>query len=172
MKGGIELEEFSSACSVHLNAQGCLETRPKVVTDKVSNIAAWTDAFLIYSSIYMRKHVSQGPDLLHYMSIIRDAARRHPGFSWRAYDEQFRLRQTVKFQSWSKINPDLWLRVMAAPSVSPAAVQRNSMFAHIPSATRNARAPMLCLDFNKGFCRWPKCKYIHICSSCKANTQW
>ena len=155
LKGAVELQEICSGGAVHLNKQGVLESRPKIVKEQVSSIEKWTDAFLIFSSIFLKKHPSKAQELLQYMSIIREAANRSPSsFAWRQYDEHFRLRQATQAQPWNKINADLWLRVMTMSTHTP-----------VPSDARPT-SKIKCLDFNHGVCRFKPCRYLHACSHC------
>lgn len=118
------------------------------------NIDKWTDAFLIYASVYLKKYPGKAQEILQYITIIREAASRSPSsLSWRSYDEQFRIRQATTVQSWGKLNPDLWLRVMTA---MPPSTQFN-----VAPFTRGA-----CLDFNNSTCSWNPCRYNHVCSNC------
>ena len=93
---------------------GLVETRSKISRDKVTSIDKWTDAFLIFTSIYIKRYPSKCQELLQYISIIRKAASRSSSLSWRTYeyDELCRLRQVTKVQPWGKLNPNLWLRVI------------------------------------------------------------
>ena len=107
LKGSVELQDLFSTGVVHLTGKGQLEARPLVNTkDKVPNIEKWTDAFLIFASIYLKRYPSKIQEILQYMNIIREAASRSVTFTWRSYDEQFRLRQESEVQSWGKINSD------------------------------------------------------------------
>ncbi|KAJ8307959.1 hypothetical protein KUTeg_014489 [Tegillarca granosa] len=84
---------------------------------KVSNIGQWTDAFMIFASIYLQKYqnVQMALDLLKYCSTIRWAASKVPGPAWRQYDEQFRLRRAKKpSKSWARLDLDLWLLFISA----------------------------------------------------------
>lgn len=153
LKGNVELQDICSGGILHITDKGQLETRPKVTRDKVNNIVKWTDAFLIFSSIYLKKFPNKAQELLQYMSIIRDAAARSSSLSWRTYDEQFRIRQATKVQPWGKLNSDLWLRVMTSSGTS------------FPSEVTNPNIGT-CFDFNNGFCSWNSCKFTHACSHC------
>ena len=57
------------------------------------SIEKWTDAFLIFSSIYLKAHPDKASELLHYAYTIRECAVHKGGTAWRTYDEQVRLRQ-------------------------------------------------------------------------------
>ena len=153
LKGSVELQEYCSGGVLHLTDKGQMETRPKVIKDKVMSIEKWTDAFLIFLSIYLKQHPNKVQEILQYMNIIREAASRSHSLAWRSYDEQFRVRQASNVQSWAKIHPDLWLRIMTShtSSTEPHVSQR-------PLAN--------CLDFNNGFCSFNPCRFKHACSNC------
>ncbi len=109
-------------------------------------------------SIHIQKHNSAA-ELIQYMSIIREAAGRHSGFCWRTYDEQFRLRQANNPAPWSKINPELWLRIMSTSVATDAPSWRSGE--NLAVSKRRS-----CNDFNKGQCTFKNCKYSHVCSIC------
>lgn len=159
LKGGVELAELYGSNLLSVNEKGQLETRPKTVSDKISNISRWTDAFLIFSSIYLEHFPEKTQELLKYMSVIREAANTHAGFGWRNYDEQFRLRQAAQVQSWGTINSDLWLRCFSSN-------QASSSYSN-PYSSASSKPPP-CLDFNKGVCQWTFCRYTHACSVCSS----
>lgn len=159
LKGAMELQGLCSGGVVHVTNKGFLESRtfdsrPELTKDKVPNIEKWTDAFLIFTSIYLKKHPSKAQELLQYMNIIREAASRSSAsFAWRSYDEAFRVRQASDLQSWGKINPDLWLRLMSSTT-------------HVRSETPQPATKANCLDFNNGFCNFYPCRFTHACSHC------
>ena len=76
LKGAVELQELCEGGTIHLNKQGILESRPRISKDQVPNIERWTDAFLIFTSIYLKRYPDVSQELLQYMSIIREAASR------------------------------------------------------------------------------------------------
>ena len=157
LKGSFELTEYCSGGALVLGPGGTLETKQRDCPSKILSIDAWTDAFIIFTAIMIVKHKDQAPDLLKYMFTIREAAARQGGFAWRAYDEQFRLRQASGFSSWAVINNDLWWRCMIVGSNVPTKVA--TVPAHSPR-------PHPCMDFNKGLCSWPNCRFAHVCMGC------
>ncbi|KAJ8314822.1 hypothetical protein KUTeg_006972 [Tegillarca granosa] len=80
LKGSAELTDFYTASNLVLNESGCLESRPKVLKDKIPSIEKWTDAFLLFTNIYLRRYPERAVALTQYMSVIRDAAAWSPGF--------------------------------------------------------------------------------------------
>ena len=99
------------------------------------------------------------------MSLIREAESRSKGsFAWRTYDENFRMRQAIRPESWAKINPDLWLRSMTLPALSqPTSTSQMNMN---PQPAKQRVRP--CFDYNsvKG-CSFRQCKYDHMCMACR-----
>jgi len=155
LKGAIEMNALCSGGYLTLNSEGRLETKQFECKDKIMSIEKWTDAFLIYSSIYLKAHPDKTPELLHYAYTIRECAVRQGGTAWKTYDEQFRLRQAQTPASWGCINNDLWWRCIS--------LRENA--AH----TSNTNSSYTCNDFNKGGCSRPNCKFAHHCSSCGAS---
>ena len=154
LKGNVELQELCSGGLIHITESGNIETRPKITKEKVTNIEKWTDAFLIFSSIYLEKFPNKTQELLQYMSIIREAASRtNTGLAWRLYDEQFRLRQAIQVQSWDHINADLWLRVLG------------TSIPNTPTKPRTS-GTNTCNFFNQGYCSYNPCRFPHVCSHC------
>ena len=157
LKGSSELSELASGSILKLTADGQIESRPKQCTDKIANIERWTDAFIIFASIYLAKFPTKTGELLQYMFNIRESAVNKGGFAWRNYDEQFRLRQALNPSSWAHINSDLWWRCTLTKETSD-----------VPSHTITGNK-FTCNDFNNGQCRWPNCRFNHICSGCGGN---
>jgi hypothetical protein len=149
-----------------LNEHGMLEIAPKP-SRQIRNIREWTDAFLVFMAIYIKKYPSKSGELLQYIATIREAeSRNSSSLCWKSYDENFRLRQAVSPMSWSKINPDLWLKLMTGQSV-----QGNfAMNKVVKSNIQNSSSIKVCFDFNspRG-CRFPNCRFSHRCILCKGD---
>ena len=141
---------------------GTIEVKPKPAR-VVQNIREWTNAFLIFSDILIKKNPEKAVELLQYMALIREAEARAQGsFAWRQYDENFRMRQAVQPQSWAKINSDLWLRAMTFPALSQPLTTSFNRY----SSNKPRLRP--CFDFNspRG-CSFKPCKYDHLCTACR-----
>lgn len=162
LKGSVELEEICGGGTLKVTDSGIIEKQPKYMKDKVPNIEKWTDAFIIFMSIYLEKQPQKIHELLQYMSVIREAAYKYSGVAWRTYDEQYRIRQAIFLTSWAQINSDLWLRIMSNPSqASPT----QSQVSH-SSTTITQTKKLHCHGFNQGYCSWVPCKFNHCCSVC------
>lgn len=86
------------------------------LNSKISSIESWTDAFIIYASIYSAAHPERHQELLKYMSTIRTAAKRCKSLGWKLYDQQFRHRIAMDpSRTWSAIDYELWLLFITTP---------------------------------------------------------
>lgn len=157
LKGAVDLAEFCSGSFLKISADGRIESSQRECKDKINSIEKWTDAFIVFSSIYLMYHPGKTHEMLHYMYNIRECAKYQGGEAWKVYDEQFRLRQALNPSPWSQINNDLWWRCMQVR--------------HPNNGTQNKPATQSfmysCNDFNSGVCRWPNCKFAHVCSKCR-----
>ena len=55
-----------------------------------------------------------------YAETVKTASLQFPGFGWRSYDKQFRLRQAVNpARSWAELDMELWVTVAAASALVP-----------------------------------------------------
>lgn len=137
-----------------LNESGelTLQTNQK---QKIDTISKWTDAFIIYMSIYLESHPEKAQDLLKYMQSVRLGASRH-STGWLQYDQQFRLRMMAEpSKSWAAVDFELWLLYMG-PLHQPAP------FAPV----YNKASLKKCYDFNYTKCLRPACQYKHSCIYC------
>lgn len=151
--------------NLFVNEHGQIQTRPKVLKE-IGNIREWTDAFLIFMAIYLKKYREKVFELLQYMNTIREAESRCQNLAWREYDAEFRTRQALKLEPWSKIYSDLWLKLMTNTNrLETIGFQPKAGFIGQSGQSR----PMLgiCYDFNKGRCYFRNCKFSHICLACK-----
>ena len=138
---------------MHVSPEGYTEAKPKQSKETVPNIECWTDAFLIFASIYTVRYPDKVQELFRYMSVIRDASSKFPFNSCRLYDEQFRMRQAIKVMNWGNINPYLWLRIM------PSSINKI-----LPSQSSQSNiATKICRFFNKGSCTYYHCNFRHAC---------
>lgn len=107
----------------------------------ISSIEQWTDAFIVFISIFCIRHPVKVPELLKYMSIVRDAAKKFPGGGWIEYDQQFRRRQAcLPNRSWALIDGELWYTVLIPAAVASKSPASGKSF---PDQPFRARAPFL-----------------------------
>ena len=124
---------------MHVSPEGHIEAKPKQSKETVPNIERWTDAILIFASIYTVCYPDKVQELFKYMPVIRDSSSKFPFNSCKLYDEQFRMRQAIKVMNWGNIIPDLWLRIM------PSSINKS-----LPSQSSQSNiATNTCRFFNK-----------------------
>ena len=68
-------------------------------------IHQWTDAFLIFISIYLQKFPQEASNLLKYMYTIREINKLHGEQAWRNYDETFRKIRETSLLPWERVVP-------------------------------------------------------------------
>lgn len=76
-------------------------TRQKEIT----SISQWTDAFLVFVSVLAVKKPELTPDLMKYMSVIRNMEQTYGGYAWCVYDQRFRTLLPMMNLHWGAI---LW----------------------------------------------------------------
>ena len=142
--------------NLSLNCSGELVIKPSK-KQTIDNIESWTDAFIIFSGIYLSAHPEKTQELLKYMSTIRTGAKRHGGLGYLSYDQQFRLRMVSDpvSMSFDKVDNELWLLYMNTNVLQP-----------MPLNQANAIAPKKCFDFNYRQCFKRNCSFRHACLIC------
>lgn len=130
---------------------GELVMSPKVEEPKISErIEPWSDAFVIFMSIYIEKYPNEIQNLLQYFHNIRLAAEKFSG--WSNYDRQFRLKKSIYASIlWQNVDPELWMLSMQPINKGQVQVLRKQ-----------------CYVFNqRGFCVDNSCSYAHLCLKCQ-----
>ena len=162
----IELESLLSTQGVEIlekqivmNSLGELVVKPKAVKKAINDIESWTEAMLVYTSIYLLSSPEKAQDIIKYISTIRLGAKRHGGMNWSRYDQQFRLRLAADPMSMSfgKIDYELWLIYMGGND-------NNNQAIGVRQA--NNFGVKKCYDFNYRQCFKAKCFYRHVCLIC------
>jgi hypothetical protein len=157
LKPASVLLDISRGRKSFLHQMGPYKLGRQAHPERIKSVEQWTDAFVIIIDIYI---MQTAPELLSYMSTIRQATYRRNDFAWRTYDEQFRLRQENFYQPWSKLNADLWLKTMTFPNI-PA----KSDITNKPPTNQNP-TPAICRYFNTSKCTSNPCKFKHVCAVC------
>ena len=130
-----------------LDSQGQIISKPKS-PNKITSIERWSDAFLIFVSIFILAHPDKTLQLLKYMHDVRLGAEKSNG--WVTYDEQFRLRMSINpSQNWGVVDSELWLLYMT------------------PTLGKSSPVQHKCYEYNnKGNCNKIQCSYAHRCLKC------
>lgn len=139
---------------IELNSSGELVFKPAQSSRTITSIETWTDAFLVYASIFLAAHPFRTQEILKYMNVIRTAATRHQGQGWLRYDIQFRLRLAIDPTniSFANIDYELWLLFMNAPTCQ--------MEGYLKQNSRK------CYNYNFRQCFNLNCIYRHVCMNC------
>lgn len=158
-----------------INAGGNMVLRPAVQSkEKIDTLDKWVSAFHVFMAIFLEKHPARVAELLQYAETIRLAAAQFPGPSWRAYDEQFRLRKAADpSSSWGEMDMELWVTVAAAASIRSSnpnntAGSGTGIGNTIQQFGRNNNNDRgVCYAFNRvRGCHYSHCRYAHKCSVC------
>ena len=162
------------------NSEGQFVLKESKPQQRITSINSWTSAFFVYTAVYLSAHPSRTQELLKYGQIIRMAAARVPGYGWRDYDIQFRLRQQSRpHNSWATMDGELWNFYIAVPTpVVPSKFHSNSQGGAQSSfrgkgqsrggqqGARHASGGF-CFAFNgKAGCSRNPCRYSHVCQGC------
>lgn len=67
LKGNTELADMFSGGLLQIADDGKIEAKPRTLKEKVPNIDRWSDAFLIFASIYLQQFPDKVQQLLKYM---------------------------------------------------------------------------------------------------------
>ena len=135
-------------------SHGELLIEPKQQHKKIVNIETWTDAFLIFTSIYCTAHPLKFQDLLKYIHCIRLGSKRCSG-GWKAYDEQCRLRMAQDPNSSSAIQVMVNIYMQNPPS------------AYGNNFSTNQNRTYKCYKFNYiGNCTNHASAFSHSCLRC------
>ncbi len=140
---------------------------------RIDNIQNWTDAFIVFTYIYLQTHPEKQRELLVYMRTIRRAATFGAGF--KLYDLQFRLQQqNSPARSWASLDSELWIvYVLGSKSTTPTPFRPTPGGSQPSGATRPSIPSGVCFNFNKSQgCPLPKdkCRYKHECGKCAGKT--
>nr|XP_034335302.1 uncharacterized protein LOC117692196 isoform X1 [Crassostrea gigas]XP_034335303.1 uncharacterized protein LOC117692196 isoform X1 [Crassostrea gigas]XP_034335304.1 uncharacterized protein LOC117692196 isoform X1 [Crassostrea gigas] len=123
-------------------------------------IHQWTDAFLVFSTIYLQKFPHEACNLLKYMFTIREIHKLHGDQPWRMYDESFRKIRETSLLPWERVVTELRLKVASMGLKSPTQFQ----------AYNGKRQPFRakqCYNYNNGQkCHSLPCRFAHTCQAC------
>jgi hypothetical protein len=121
----------------------------------ITNIEEWSEGFLNYIKILLKRFPALANDLISYMSIIRSAIPDVPFKKMYKYDQQFRLRMARDHRrSWATNDGQLWLQFVATGG---HIVTQNT-----PCMSYTVNRP--CYDYNfKSYCTRINCIYNHTC---------
>ena len=167
----------------------------------VTDIMTWLEGFARMAAILCTKFPDKAPELWAYQSTILRAARNYEGGAWVAYDRQFRREALARGDlNWSALDPRLYNEAFTGRARSIPRCQHCLSEAHgsaacpvnpdplplchlaqVPAAPAahlsatgnqgNTRRE-ICRNYNEGRCKFPHCKYAHICKECYSPHPW
>jgi hypothetical protein len=133
--------------------------RQQVIQQKqqshITKIELWTDAFLIFLSIYCSARAQKIQGLLEYINTVMLGATRRwtNNFGWKQYDAQFRLKMAENSNAnWADVELELWLIYIYPHNVNQ-------------SFTSNMIYKWYAFNYN-GVCNEQNCTYNHCCIRC------
>ena len=138
---------------------------------EIKGIFQWTNAFLIYMSIFLERHPARANELLKYVATIREFSQTMGNTAWLMYDLEFRKKQARRpTNPWSSIDMELYAKMlMFGNSNDNQRFSTGSVFQYSrrqATTFRTQKRP--CFAFNKGACKMPasRCTYAHKCLKC------
>lgn len=178
-KNPIEMENASDVKLEFDRQEGGLVVRQRQNERKIFNISQWSNAFLVYTFVYIKAHPLRANELICYMYNIRHSCERYGFLQAKNYDEQFRLQQAqYPTRSWAFIDPQLFLYTMPATSKQYHNVGLSNVYnkgrptlssgkPFVNTSSRVQRTLGFCFRYNNGkSCFAPKCRFKHACESC------
>ncbi len=169
-----ETDTYSLNLSMGESQNGSLTLKAPGPKRQITNVAQWTDAFLVFSSIYLKIHSQRERELLAYMRIIRRAAS-YGSTGYKLYDEQFRhVQQSNPSRSWASIDSELYLVYVLGPKGGQAMPFRAAAGqASNTSESNQSNRQGVCFKFNgPAGCPYPagKCRFNHACRKCDSRS--
>ena len=81
LKRGVELADIYGSNLLSINELGQLETKPKSVMDTIGSVDKWTDAFLIFASVYLVEYPVRLKRFLSKCQLFARQQLDHYGFN-------------------------------------------------------------------------------------------
>lgn len=103
-----------------------MQLNPVAKTRGIHDIDQWSEAFTIFSSVYLEKYPHQARPLLKYGYTIREMAKKYPLFAWRQYDESFRQARVSHLWPWDSISYELYIKAISQAVTDSAARGSNA----------------------------------------------
>ena len=160
----LELNELEP--QLLLDGRLVITSHPKKQKRRIEDIAAWMEAFPIFSLILVSHFRHRWKDLTQYQLLILCTFRH---FAGNTYDKAFREHAAAtRLSDWSCMNVQLFNFHAAGSSVRSSTVPSSSEFVE-PSGLSSSL--ITCISWNKGRCTAPhaSCRFAHRCSLCSGS---
>ena len=142
---------------------------PKRTRFHITNPVEWAIAFSNYMAVVVHFSPERAFALAAYQGIILSLARDVRGNSWWRYDKVFRQLAAVNPNlSWHRRETDVWLATATGSDGSMLPSTRPPAAHDLPPASRSSPGVAICRSWNQGRCKFPNCRYRHVCLSCRA----
>ena len=166
----------------------------------IPDLATWLQCFALYVAIIVTKHPERTTSLLMYMASIAKLSQKFKWPSWVIYDHSYRQDAAENNKTdWSKVDAGLhaqcfngmaksaegWCRychsidhISDSCPVKPMEQSKRRLpnpSTPPPKCWASPAGPPICKKYNKynGDCNFgSSCKFLHICSRCKAPIQY
>lgn len=127
-------------------------------------IHQWTNAFMVFTSIYLEAKPDEAPHLLKYMTTFRQIHASNGDMAWRYYDDNFRRLREFSTLPWQQPLGQLMVRASTIPILSPS----SHTFRQSNKTQKSQPFRKPCFAFNNGQpCSSSPCSFKHICIYCK-----
>ena len=129
----------------------------------------WTEAFHIYTAIYVQKFPQEAPNMLKYMSTIRELYDLKNIYAVHYYDETFRLLRKSNHQHWQMPIRELHDKALykKRPNQFQTHPTRNNYSNRTDQPFLGPRDD-ICHIYNKyQSCNRINCIFQHVCKSCR-----
>ena len=125
-------------------------TNPTTRARKISNIETWTTAFLRFMAVYLYKFPLESQQLLKYMEVVRDIARRRPRLAFSYYDTQFRMLRESTVAPCDRIDTEYWLMACTSFQQNPQSFRFQQPYQRNNSMVNSKRfLEKTCWNYNK-----------------------
>jgi hypothetical protein len=136
----------------------------------------WNEAFHIYMAIYIERFPSEAPNMLKYMSIVKDAYEMRGTQAFRTYDQSFRLLRARNNLPWQKPIDELFTKSVFPKRHYPQTFPINAPNKYVPPTINRRSQPFLNNRDRDGTCHvWntyevcnrTNCTFKHVCKFCR-----
>ena len=130
----------------------------------------WTEAFHIYTAIYVQKFPQEAPNMLKYMSTIRELYDLKNIYAVHYYDETFRLLRKSNHQHWQMPIRELHDKALykKRPNQFQTHPTRNNNYSNRTEQPFLGPRDGTCHIYNKyQSCNRKNCIFQHVCKSCR-----
>jgi hypothetical protein len=165
------LQQIDLEPQVLFDGRLVLTTGPKRQNKQLEDIAAWVEAFSIYTLVLARAFPHRWRDLTQYKLLILRTSRQFGGNVWLTYDRAFREHAAAaNVTDWSTMNVEIFN--FHSAGVSKRTISSSTKSVEQPTEpTGSDHSTEICRSWNRGRCSSPftTCRYLHKCVNCRGS---